>query len=52
MRGIFLHLLNIFAAAAPKQEQKIKKNFISILAIVNYRNRLDASSLQSDFFSA
>ena len=39
--GVFLCLLNIFATVAPKS--KHFKNYLLILAIVNYRNWLDAS---------
>ena len=41
--NISLYLLNIFATAGPKSEQKIFKNYISIIAMVNDRNWLKAS---------
>ena len=42
--GLYLsYLLKISVTAALKWDQKIFKNCFLILAIVNYRNRLDAS---------
>ena len=41
--GIFLYLLNIFVTAVPKSKQKNFQNFVAILTIVDYRNRLDVS---------
>ena len=40
--NIFFYLLNIIVTAAPTREQKKFKNYISILAIVNYHNWLNA----------
>ena len=39
------YLLNIFATATPKWEQKISKIIYSFLGVVKYRNCLDASPL-------
>ena len=42
---ISLYMLNVFATATPKKKQKISKNYLSILAIVNYRNWLNTSPI-------